>query len=316
MSETPSVSVILVVAHQRARAELALASVLAQEGVDEVEILVVDSAAGAYPPLPGCDQPGVRVLIPPNREDFGEMKAEAVRQATGDFVLFIEDHVQAQPGWLRALSKAFDGPWVAVGTQVENANPYVGLSPIVALVNYGLWAPPVDRGEADLLAGNNTAYRREALLAYGDTLGSMLVSDTVLQWHLQSRGGRLFVETGAVIRHLNPTTLRNCLLAEFYYHWPFAGVRAEAFGWSFWQTLRYLVLSPVIPWLRLRRLLKLNAQKGLVTSGKLIPHLPHLVLILYSAVLGQAAGLISGPDRGVTLFTEFELNSPRPADGE
>lgn len=316
MSDPPNFSVILIVAHQRARAELALASVLAQEGLKAAEVLVVDSASGEVPPLAGSDHPRVRVLTPSNRQDYGQMKAEAVRQALGEVVLFIEDHVQAQPGWLMALAKAFDGPWVAVGAQVENANPHVGLSPIVALVNYGLWAPPVDRGEADLLAGNNTAYRRDALLAYGDTLGSMLVSDTVLQWHMQSRGGKLFVENAAVIRHLNPTTLRNCLLAEFTYHWPFAGVRAGAFGWSFWQKLRYLVLSPAIPWLRLRRLLKLNAQKHLITPGELLAHLPHLVLILYSAVLGQMAGLISGPERGVALFTDFELNSPRPADGD
>ncbi len=315
MSDTPQVSVIMLVGHQRERAESALTSLLGQTGLERCEILVWDSAPESHPPIAGSDQPPVRVVVPASRRDFGRMKAEAVRLARGEVVLFLEEHVQVAPGWLEAMAGRFDGSWVAVGPCVENANPDVGLSKIMALLNYGLWTPPVGQGEVSLLPGNNSAYQRQALLDLGDDLASLLVSDTVLQWTLMAKGGRLFLEAEAAIRHLNPTTLANCLKAEFTYHWPFAGIRAQSQGWSRWKSLRYLLLSPAIPWLRLRRSLALNAEKGMVPPWKLLRHLPHLVLMFHAAVLGQIMGLLFGPSRGVELFTAFELNSSRPAKG-
>jgi hypothetical protein len=305
----------MVIGHERDRAEKSLAHVLAQLGDKRAEVLIVDSAAELYPPIAGSDHPQVTVLVPPAIQDFGRMKAEAVRQVKGKIVLFIEDHVQAEPGWLDAMLAALDGPWVAVGSQVKNANPDVGLSRVIGLINYGLWAPPVERGEVPLLPGNNTAYRRQTLLDLGDALEALLISDTVLQWKLLAEGGRLFLEANACIRHLHPTSLANCLQTEFAYHWPFAGVRARTFNWSRWKTLRYILLSPAIPWLRLRRSLAINARKRLVPTWQLVWHMPQLILMLHAAVLGQIVGLIRGPSQGVELFTAFELNSPRQVKG-
>lgn len=314
MTEKPQIAIIQLIGKPRQRAERALASVLAQESLEAAEILLVDSVAPAYPPLPGSEHPQVKVIQPTNPAHFGAMKAEAVRQAKADLVVFVEDHVEADPGWLKAILAACEGPWSAVGCQVLNANPEIGISKAIGLVNYGLWTPPVSTGETDLLPGNNTAYRRDVLLQLGDELADLLTADTVLQWRILADGHRLFLESAARIRHLNPTSLGNCLRAEFYYHWPFAGVRSAIEGWSFWRRLRYVLLSPAIPWLRLRRALRLNAAKHMIRRADLTRRIPQLILIFHAAVAGQLVGLLLGPRRGIELFTVFELNSPRPTE--
>jgi hypothetical protein len=69
----------------------------------------------------------------------------------------VEDHIETRANWLRAILHSFEGPWDAIGAEVHNANAQVGVSESIALINYGLWSPPMRSGEASLLAGNNTS---------------------------------------------------------------------------------------------------------------------------------------------------------------
>ena len=80
--------------------------------------------------------------------------------------------------------------------------------------------------------------------------------------------------------------------------------------------MRYIVLSPLIPWLRLWRTLRLNAAKQMIGQAALLLRLPQLILIFHAAVAGQLAGMLGGAQRGIELFTAFELNSPRPTKDE
>jgi hypothetical protein len=312
-SKAPVVSIVLLVGDLRGRSAAALRSVLEQDGLDRAEVLLIDAGLEGHGSLPGAEHPQVRTIQPPPDESFGGMRALGVRQARGQIIAFLEDHVMAKPGWLKAILRAFEGPWTVVGAEVENANPEVGLSRIIELINYGLWSPPMPRGEMDLLAGNNIAYRKDALLRYGDDLAQLLLCDTVQQWRIAQDGGRLFAEPAVALRHLNPTTLSACLQSEFLYHWCFAAMRARHFRWSLWRRLRYAALSPAIPWLRFARLVRLARRKPSEAGVLNITAGASVLLLLHAAVLGQIFGLALGSGGADRRFTHFELNVERPA---
>jgi len=302
----------MVVGNQRARAERALSSVLDQPEVNQAELILLDAGAPGTEPLLGSAHPFVQTIRTNGGGTFGSLRAMAIRRARAPIVAFIEDHATVGPGWLAGILRSFDGPWVAVGAEVHNANPSASASRSAALINYGLWSPPMQAGETSLLPGNNTSYRREVLLRYEAQLDDLMLSDTVLQWRLIEDGYRLLADPSIFIRHLNPATTTNVCKAEYLYHWAFAALRARVFHWSAWQKLRYALLSPAIPWLRFSRMLRAVRNKTPGQLASTIGRAPSILLFLHAATLGQDLGLLFGMRNADARFTEFELNCPRP----
>lgn len=303
----------MVVGNRRSRSARALRSALAQEGIEQHEVILIDASEPGTPPLEGSDHPVVRPLRVERPGSFGQLRAEGVKLAEGDIIAFMEDHIEARSGWLKAILRAFEGPWAAVGAEVHNANEGVGFSNAIGAINYGLWAPPLQRGEAALLAGNNTAYRRQILLQYEAHLDRLLMSDTVLQWLLKQDGHRLLAEPDMAIDHLNPTTVGSAARAEFLYHWCFVTVRAETFSWSAAKRLANALLSPVIPWVRLLRMARFAWKKGSYEWRTFLRNALNTALMVHVAVAGQLAGLVLGERDSSARFTDFEINGVRPA---
>ena len=165
-----------------------------------------------------------------------------------------------------------------------------------------------------MLPGNNSAYLRQALLDLGPELDHLLLADTVLQWRLMDEGHRLFLDPDAVLAHRYPTTLWSAAKGELLYHIGFAGARAESFDWPWGLRWGYAGASLVIPWVRLWRMLR--ARRDPATARVLRRNVLGVLVLLYAAVLGQAAGAIFGWRAAVLAFTDYELNESRPTRSE
>ena len=305
----------MVIGNRRKRAARALNSVISQAGIGQAEVLLLDAGSPGSDELQGSDHPAVRAIRINGAATFGTMRAMAIRESSAQIVAFVEDHIETAPGWLMGILHRFEGPWDAVGAEVHNANAKVGSSMSIALINYGLWSPPMEPGEVSLLPGHNTSYRREALLRYDDQLDVLMLSDTVLQWRMALDGHRLYADPSISIQHLNPTTLRNSAKAEYLYHWAFSALRAKVFQWSDYEKIRYFLLSPIVPWLRFARLVKMVQRKWPDQFLSVVARSPVILLFLHAAVIGQNMGLLLGMRDSDLRFTDFELNSPRPSIG-
>ena len=314
--EGPDISVVLVVGERRKRSSEALQSVLRQEGLERAEVIVVDAGGDEVEPLVDADSERVRCIAMEPGTGFGQLKAEGARQARAPNIAYLEDHVVARRGWLQGLLGAFEEGWDAVGVEVHNANPGVGIGDAVGWINYGLWAPPLEAGEAEMLAGNNTAYRKDVLLAYGQQLATMLVSDTVLQEKLLRDGGRLYAEPSAAIEHRNPTSLFNGMKAEFLYHWAYGAIRSDVFDWSWGQRAKYIVLAPVIAGLRWLRLVRLIRRRSSMSVLRFVRTAAVALCLVAASVTGQTLGIAVGLRDAERRFTAFELNGPRPTADE
>src|SRR5688572_15414215 len=190
-------TVVVVVGEQRDRASRCLHSVLEQDCVEDLEIILIDVAAEIFPPLAGSEHPSLRYLASPAGATLSGVRAAAVRMASAPIIVFLEEHCRAFPGWATALIRAHQGPSAAVGAEIHNANPESRLSRIIELMNYNLWLPPATRGEFNLLPGHNSSFKRDVLLQYGDELETLLRAEVVLYHRMHRDGHRLLLEPDA-----------------------------------------------------------------------------------------------------------------------
>jgi hypothetical protein len=288
-----------------------LRSLIDQDAIERMEILLLDYAAQDYPPVAGSEHPSVRRLDKDSFEPFGESRAHAVGLARGRLVAFIEDHCRAHPGWASAILAAHAQPWVAVGPEMHNANPGVGTSDAVFLINFSRWLPPAKPGETDMLPGYNSSFVREKLLAYGDELAILLRCDTVLQRRLVQDGGRIAVAPGMRISHLNETDVLSIAKGTFMWNRMFAATRSLVSPWSTPKKLLWLILSPLIPWVRSFRLVWGVATTKPELLWRTVRALPVALASHSFAAAGQILGVVAGIGDVDVSFLRFEVGQDR-----
>jgi cellulose synthase/poly-beta-1,6-N-acetylglucosamine synthase-like glycosyltransferase len=312
----PALSVVLVVGPRRDRAAGCLQRLLAQEGADRLEVVLVDLGAGTLPAVGGSDHPTVRTLPLPPATLFAEARAHGVRAARAPLVAFLEEHSRPRPGWAAALVRAFAGPWAAVGPVMYNANPGVGRSDVTFLMSYGLFFPPLPAGEAAILPGHNSAYRRAVLLSYGDELPRLLASDNVMMAVLRRDGHRLFLEPAMGVEHLNESSLASIAPGYFAYHRCYGHYRSTCFAWPWWRRFAYAALTPLIPLYYLLRFSLFLRRRQSPFLAVLIRHGAFVYAAQLVSAAGQALGLLFGPGDAERRFTAYELTEPRPLASE
>ena len=162
------------------------------------------------------------------------------------------------------------------------------------LISYGRWLDPAPEGVIDSLPGHNSSYKRAILLAYGPALEKMLEAESVLHWDLGAKGYHLYLIPAAKTFHLNFERLFSWLSVQFYAGRLFASRRVQ--HWSFPRRFFYFTLSPVIPWVRLFRILRELRQPG--RPRNLLPNiLPALAIGLILNGAGEMMGYVFGGER-------------------
>ena len=314
-SKNPLLSVVVVVGTLRERVAVCLGSVLAQDAVGDLEVLLVDLAPELEPPG-HADHPAVRRLPLPAETTFAAARARAVAAARAPVVAFLEEHTRVLPGWAAALIDAHRGPWAAVGPEIHPDNPGVGLADVTYLLSYGLFSPPQRSREVAIIPGHNASYKRAVLLALGDRLVTLLASDNVLMARLRRDGHRLYLEARARVAHRNETSWGSIMRGYTPYHRMYGALRARELGWSPARRIAYVVLAPLIPLYYVAHFSAFLARHDRRALGVFARHL-HVVLAtqLLSAI-SQAIGLLFGPGATATTFTRYELTEPRAKAGD
>jgi Glycosyl transferase family 2 len=247
---------------------------------------------------------GIRVVLT-DRRSHGHACAEGVRAARADVVAFAEDHCFPEPGWAEALLAGYDSPDVAaVGPVFRNANPGTLVSWCDFVIGYGPWIDPRAGGDRPFLAGHNSSYRREVLLALGDRLAEALESETVLHLALRSQGKRLVVQPGAHAAHTNFGLFSVWLPVQYHSGRVFGAERARQWGWA--RRLFYAAASPLIPCVRLVRAAR-HLRSSPEQRPSLLELLPLLSIGLGADGLGQMIGYLAGGGGSPRHLTAFEF---------
>ena len=225
--------------------------------------------------------------------EVGEITSTARARAAGVFaasapvVAFVEDHSFPAEGWAEALIGAHRQPWAAVGPAMINANPATLASWVSLLIEYGQWLDPCEAGVRDHLPGHNGSYKRALLVDYGDRLEAMIDAESILQWDLRAKGHELYLESAAKTHHNNFSVGFSWLSLRFNGGRLFAAARARR--WPAPRRMLLALASPLIPFVRLRRLVK-----ELRAPGRRRDLLPRIVPLLFASLVVDATGEMVG----------------------
>jgi len=244
-------------------------------------------------------------------DDPGQAMSAGVRAARAPVVAYVEEHAFPEPDWAEALLRAHQGPYAAVGCAMGNANPSTLCSWSHLFDDFGPVVPPVSSAVATYLGPHHCSYKRDVLLAYGDALPNLLDNEAVLHSDLRRRGHQLFLAGDAVINHMNISQVWAYWRQEFVGKRAFAAARAASQQWSPFKRGFFCLASPLIPMVRLVRILKEMRRAGRATQ--LLPQaLALLIPALVFGTAGEVVGYLLGDSpSNVRIRAEAELNRAR-----
>jgi len=317
-SKPAEISVVLITVDNFRSLGQLMQYVQAQTAKDRIEIVIVCPTAQEL----ALDVEQLRgfasyKVVPIGSFDtLHEPRIAAIRNATTPIVAFTEDHCFPAPEWAAALIEAHRGPWAAVGPIIGLANPQHYRAWASYFMQYGDWVAGSGNpgGESRDVAGHNSSYKREILLAYGDGLDHIMVFETTLHEDLVARGHRLYVAADARSYHVFITRLKPFLVEHFHIGRLLAATRRTR--WSPGRRLAYLCGSPLIPLVRLCRILAMIRKNDL--QKDLLPGiLPPLLAGLIAGAAGECAGYATGRGQAAEKSVDLDMNRWRYiTDGE
>ena len=303
----PSLSVVLPTIDNYQRIEKTLEHYRGQTARAELEVLIVTSSKEALQ-LDAAVAEGFfdsRVIEVGEIQSLSAAKALAVAQAKADWVVFGEDHSWPEPTWAEALIAAHREGYALVGPIIKNANPGSILSWTNYLACFSRWSHSGMAGQVPQTPWHNTSYRRADLMERQDNLRRLLAVEGILQDELREKGHRAYLLPDVSTNHINISRLSSWILQAFWGGKLYGGSRVEGEEWGFLHRLVYVCGAPLIPIVRLKRLLP--EIRPLTQQYSLMPRiLPALVLNLLIHALGEVTGYVLGKGDAENQYLEFE----------
>jgi hypothetical protein len=309
LPELPDLSVILPTADDYSTIRRTVRALATQTICERIELVIVAPVDD-----PGVIPADVRCFASVKIVNAGALRTSnisriaGIREATSDIVVLGEDHCFPEPEWAAALVDAHRGDYAVVGPVLNNANPRSAVSWSNLLLEYSQWLDGAEKAEVDDLPGHNSAYRRDLLLAYGDRLEELFEVEAVIQRDLRSKGHRMLLEPAAKTRHLNFSRVAPSLKLRFNAGRSFAGHRRA--GWSLSKRLCYILGAPLIPAVRLSRIIGV-VRRSPLHSGLLPRIVPMLLLALIADGSGELVGYLMGPGDAPRILGSIEFNRIR-----
>ncbi len=275
----------------------AIATALARyrAATDPARVELVVAAVAADPRLTeaslnGAGFPNARV-VDGGDGTLQDAEWRAFQATTAPLVVFGQAHVFPRPGFGAAIRSAWaEGRAAVVGPAIANANPATLISRAAMWLSFGRWMDDPPRGAWPDVPGHNSAYDRAALSDLGDDLVRYLEAGWQLQAALAARGHRCFLEPAARMDVVNPSRLGPFVAHFFHLGRLVAAQRCQR--WSAVRRLAYALGSPLIPLVRLQRIVgdSLRRRTHAPWSG-----VPLLVLGLVASAAGEATAFLFGP---------------------
>lgn len=313
----PALSVIILVPDDGCAIKPLLRHLQRQTVKDRLEIVLV--AIGSHPlTLQASELAGFHSTVEVIRDRTSSSaiaRAEGVVAASAPLVALTEDHSLPEAIWAAELIAAHQvANRAVVGPAVVNGNPGSLVSRANFTIEYHEWTPPLASGRVAHLPGHNSCYKRQVLLSYGDRLGRLLESESVLHWELARKGYELFLQTSARTRHFNFSLFLPSLGLRFHSGRLFAGQRR--LPWPLAKRVLYTAAAPLIPIVRFVRIFRQYRRLG-GDVWQLPPLLFLVFLLLIFDGCGEMFGYLLGAGRSIEKITAvdfFRERYMRPGD--
>lgn len=291
----PLVSVVIASVNGLPVLTACLEALSSQEGSVPFEILVADRCGAATRGELRRRYPQVSVLPAAASTPIPSLRAMAVAAARGRLVAVLEDHCNVDRRWLTVIERAYADGHRVFGGSVANGAAERTLDWAAFFCEYARFMPPLARGPADVITGNNAVYERELLGGILAGAGQGLW-EPFLHDRLRKAGVSLWCEPELLVSHCKRFGFREFLFQRHHYSRSFAGMRLA--GASAWKRALYAAATAALPPLLFLRMLREVAGRPRYWPP-FARALPLLSVFLLVWAFGEAVGALIGPGRSL-----------------
>lgn len=226
--------------------------------------------------------PGIRFVRGPADASVFSLRSLGVNDAGGKLIALLEDHSVVCAGWATAILDAHLGGHKICGGPIENDIKSSAYDWALYLAEYGIYMPPMPRGQTPILSGVNIAYDRETLLSCRPIWESAFY-ETDVNAALINNGHTLYlIPEACVTSHLR-MPLREAMEHLFTGGQHFGNFRkAQSNRWL------WLILAPAVAVVLLLRIIRLTLMRQPRRTLQIIRALPYLLLLLGAWSAGEA----------------------------
>jgi hypothetical protein len=283
----PKISVVIAAWNGPAALHACLASLVEQVAGEDVEVIV---AANFTEPSLAEAFPFARLLFVGEDATVPMLRSAGMREARGEIVATVEDHMRFDAGWCREIRRAHQLAHAAIGGSVDNSAGQSIVDWAMYLLDYGAYMPPNSAGPVLALSGANISYKRAALQPLEAMLRQGLFENSLNEALL--RGGHtLYLAPPAIVTHDKHYRLSEAL-AQCYHLARAYGAQRVA-GASARRRSTYAAGSLVLPLLLPARVIARTLAKRRHVR-ELVLALPVLLLLELAWSLGELCGYLFG----------------------
>lgn len=290
----PELSIVLALGDGSPSAE-AVASL--SRACRDILVELIVAVAGRPPERAALEAsfPGARLECRPAGTLIPILWGAGLNVATGRHVAFTTDQLRVAPTWARTLLSALASGAVGAGGPIDLGPDSDAATAAAYFIRFSAFAPhlwPAPALARDV-AGDNSAYRREALLRHADLL---VEGFWEVEFHrrFERDGNTLRMEPAAAARMVGPVPFGPMLRRRYRHAKEFGRSRVERHGE---RKLKLLLSAPLVP-IRLifrmaARVLPVAVERRLFFGA-----LPRLALLSAAWAAGEAMGAIRARERG------------------
>ncbi len=192
-----------------------------------VEVIVADSSSDDTPDILAMEYPWVRLIRSPLRRYPGAARNEAISEANGEILAFIDADCIADDDWIERCIAAQQEWGPVVGGSVKNANPADRNGWIYYFAEFARWMPSGDGGWMEEIPTCCLTVQRSVLERTGLFRTEGYCSDTAFHWRLAKAGISSRFEPAMSVSHINPTSVKGILTKMLMHGEHFARTRCE-----------------------------------------------------------------------------------------
>jgi hypothetical protein len=218
-----------------------------------------------------------------------ELRARGMTRARGEIIVMLEDHCIPAPDWLsRIAADHHELAHPAISGCVENGATEATSDWAHYLFEYSDFAPPLQGGETDAIAGNCASYKRAALDA---------IETKARRWEyfihrdLLQHGHRFYCDPKLRVVHKLSFNLRELISQRYHYSRSFVAMRCD--GSSGLVRIKSLLASPLLPFLLMYRTIR-NVLGKRRYGRELVRTFPILCLLAIASGIGEFVGALAG----------------------
>jgi hypothetical protein len=194
-----------------------------------LDVIVADSSTDATPAIVRSAFPWVQLLHVDEPWALPALRGAAIARARGALVAILDPYSIAAADWAEQVIRAHASrPNAVIGGSVDlaGADSCSWSAWATYLHEYGLFMPPIARGETWIVPGSNVSYKRAALFD-GARPRYPVFWKTFVNWEIERGGSPLWLDPNVRVALNKPIPFGDFLSTRFAHGRCFGGMRVQ-----------------------------------------------------------------------------------------